>query len=359
MKNSVLLCGILVAATACSSDNATAPHHGFLNGQVALVVNSTGRSLTLFHVDSLTAQQSLSLGASNAITAVDASIRGTMAIVPLGVAASAALVDLTKPAITKYFVYPGGFATGSAWVDDTTILVDNTGSGTVGRMTVHQASDTISDTVKVTPQPSAIVMSGSTAYVISANVDANGSPLGNGVVTAINPSTMTVTGTVTMPLTNSTAGALGPDGKLYVLNTGDFTNPGSMSIVDPATLTIEQTVTNMVVGPGAIYIAKNGLAYISSFFSGTVIYNTATGSYVRGPNNPVCAPLPNNGGCRGAFDAETDSKGNVYQVFFGSAASGSTPAYPGQVFVYTAPNYTLTDSVSVGIGPAAIRIASY
>jgi hypothetical protein len=359
MKRFSVLCAAVLGLTACGSDKATSPNHGFLNGQVALVVNSTGRTITLFQLASPTTQEQIALGASNTITPVDASINGTQAMVPLGDAASAALIDLTKPAITRYFLYPGGFATGSAWVNDSTILVDNTGSGTVGEMTVDQTSDSISDTVATTPMPTAIVISGSLAYVISANTTENFTFLGNGVLTAINPSTMAVVGTVTLGGTNSTAGAMAPNGKLYVLNTGDYSTAGSMSIVNPSTMTVEQTVTNMVIGPGSIYIDANGLAYISSFYAGTVIYNTNTNTYVRGPSNPLCAPLPNNGGCRGAFDAESDAKGNVYQVFFGSSASGNTPAYPGQVFVYSAPNYALTDSVAVGIGPAAIRIATF
>jgi hypothetical protein len=355
-RSTFALCAAVCVA-ACSSDKTTAPPPGFLHGQVAVIVNSTGRALTMFQLASPTTQQTVSLGGSNAITPVDASVRGTLALVPLGDAASAALVDLTKPTITRFFLYPAGFATGSAFVDDTTILIDNTGDGTIGRVTVHQTSDSISDTVVVAPMPSAIVVSGSRAYVISANEDANFNTLGNGILTAVNLSTMTVAGTVTLGGTNSTAGAVGPDGKLYILNTGDFTNPGSMSIVDPSTLTVEQTVTNMVVGPGAISIDASGLAYISSFSAGTVIYNTTTRSYLRGPNNPVCAPLPNNGGCRGAFDAEVDSKGNVYQTFFGGTIGKQ--AYPGQVFVYAASTYALTDSVSAGVGPTALRIASF
>jgi hypothetical protein len=350
MTRSLSLVCLALVATACSSDKSTGAPKGFLNGQVALVVNSTGRAITMFQLASPTTKQTLSFGASSAITPVDASVKGTLAMVPLGDAAGGALVDLTKPTVTRYFVYPNGFATGSAWVDDTTILIDNTGGGTVGRVTVHQASDSISDTVAVTPQPSAIVMNGSTAYVISANVDANGTPLGAGVVTAINTNTMAITGTLAMPGTNSSAGALGPDGKLYVLNTGDYVNPGSMSIIDPTSFTVVQTVT-LFVAPGAISIDAGGLAYISSFASGTIVYNTSTQTFVRGPNNPLCAPAP--GGCRGAFDAEADSHGNVYQVFFGGTN------LPGQVFVYTGSSYALTDSVSAGTGPTAIRIASF
>jgi hypothetical protein len=351
MTRSILL-GALVCVTACGSDSTAPGHHGFLNGQVGIIVNSTGRALTMFQLASPTTRQQLSLGGSNAISPVDASVRGTRAIVPLGDAASAALVDLSKPAVTRFFLYSGGFATGSAFVDDTTILIDNTGGGTVGRVTLHQASDSISDTLSVAPMPTAIIVSGSRAYVISSNEDANFTPLGNGILTAIDVNTMHVAGTVTLGGTNSTAGALGPDGKLYILNTGDFATPGSVSIVDPATLTVEQTVPS-IVGPGAIAISPAGLAFISSFFAGTVVWNTTTRQYVRGPDNPVCAPLPNNGGCRGAFDAQLDNKGNVYQTYFGDKD------HPGQVFVYAASSFALTDSIPAGVGPTALRIASY
>ena len=349
MNRSLALIGLALIATACGSDTVTAPK-GFLHGQVGLVVNSTGHALTLFQLSSPDSQRTVSFGASNAITPVDASVRGTLALVPLGDAASAALVDLTKPTVKRNFIYPSGFATGSAFVDDTTIVIDNTGHGTIGRVTINQQSDTIADTVTVAPMPSAIVVSGSFAYVISANEDANFTPLGNGILTKVNLGTMTVADTVSLGGLNSTAGALGPDGKLYVLNTGDFVNPGSISVVDPASMTVLETDPS-IVGPGAIQIDARGLAYISSFFVGTVIYNTAAKSYVRGPNNPLCAPSPS--GCRGAFDATVDSHGNVYQTFFG------TSTVPGEVFVYAASTYALTDSVSAGVGLSALRIASF
>lgn len=349
MTRSLALIGLALVATACGSDTVTGPK-GFLHGQVGLVVNSTGRALTMFQLASPDSQRTVSLGGSNAITPVDASVRGTLALVPLGDAASAALIDLTKPAIKRIFLYPSGFATGSAFVDDTTIVIDNTGNGTIGRVTVNQSSDSISDTATVAPMPSAIVVTGSTAYVVSANEDANFNSLGNGILTAVNLSTMKVSGSVTLGGINSTAGALGPDGKLYILNTGDFVNPGSISIVDPSSMTVLETDPT-IVGPGAIQIDASGLAYISSFNIGTVIYNTVSKTYVRGTNNPLCAPSP--AGCRGAFDATVDSHGNVYQTFFG------TQTLPGQVFVYAASTYTLTDSVSAGVGPTALRIASF
>lgn len=350
MTRSFALIGLALVATACGSDTVTAPK-GFLHGQVGLVVNSTGHALTMFQLSSPDSQRTVSFGASNAITPVDASVRGTLALVPLGDAASAALVDLTKPAVKRNFIYASGFATGSAFVDDTTMLIDNTGNGLIGRVTVNQSSDSITDTLRVPPMPSAIVVGGSAAYVVSANEDANFHTIDNGYLTKINLSTMKVTGQVSLNDINSTAAALGPDGKMYVLNTGDFVNPGSISIVDTAgSMTVLETDLT-IVAPGAIQIDAGGLAYISSFYVGTVIYNTATKAYVRGPNNPLCAPSPS--GCRGAFDAAVDSHGNVYQTFFG------TQTQPGQVFIYSASTYALTDSVSAGVGLAALRIASF
>ena len=78
--------------------------------------------------------------------------------------------------------------------------------------------------------------------------------------------------------------------------------------------------------------------------------------FVRDTANPVCARLINEPGtpCRGAFDAARASDGSIYQVFFGSP-SQSLPPY---VFVYS-PTYELMDSISVGVGPAAIEIGVF
>ena len=154
--------------------------------------------------------------------------------------------------------------------------------------------------------------------------------------------------------TNSTDAAVGPDGLLYVVNTGDYVGQGSLTIVNPATMAVVTTIPNMGVGPGAISIDASGLAYISGFFSGTLVWNTVTRAFVRGPDNPVCAKLPS-GSCRGAIAATTNGAGNLYQIFFGSS-SQNLPPY---VFVFKPGTYTLSDSISVGTGPAGISIRSF
>ena len=332
---------------------------GFLGGtssnhEIGLVVNSTGKALTLFQVGSPTTQRQIPLGTSSTVTPTGIAIRGRRAAVPLGNAASVALIDLETATVQRFFTFASGNTTGSAFADDTTILAANSTLGTVGRMTVGQVADAVSSTVKVAPQPTAIAIAGGRALVTSSNLDANFAPIGNGIVTAVDLKTMQVLGTATMGGQNSTDAAVGPDGLLYVINTGDYVGQGSLTIVNPATMAVVTTIPNMGVGPGAIFIDASGLAYISGFFSGTLVWNTVTRAFVRGATNPVCAKLPD-GSCRGAAAATTNAAGNVYQVFFGSPSQ----ALPPYVFVFKPGTYVLSDSISVGTGPIAINIKTF
>ncbi len=355
---------VLAAAVAagCSSDSVTNPvAQGFLGGtptehQIGVVLNSTGKALTLFQVGSPATTKVVALGTSSTVTPVGFSLRGTRAAVPLGDAASVALVDLSAGTVTRYFTFPSGNATGSAWVDDSTIIAANPNTNTVGRIRVGQAGDAITTTVGVAPGPTAVAVVNGRAFVVSSNLDpVTYSALGPGVVTEIDPATMTVVGTVNTGDTNPTDVAVGPDGKLYVVNTTDTYAGGSLTIINPSTLAVEANVTGMGAGPGAITFDGNGLAYVSGFYFGTIVWNSGTRQFVRGPSNPVCAPIGTTGKCRGAFGAAPASDGTLYQAFFGSASTGLAP----QVFVYSPGTFALRDSVAAGAGPAEIQIRTF
>lgn len=352
----------LLGALACSSDRATAPARSFLDGtaadpEIGIVVNSTGKAVTLFQLGAPDSTREIALGASSTVTPTGLSLRGELAAVPLGNAASVALVDLAGERTERFFIFASGNATGSAFVDDTTVLAANTSTNVVGKFTTGQASDAISDTVHVAPAPTAVVAAGGRGFVISGNLDENFTPIGDGIVTAIDPSTMSVVGTVGTGGQNPTAATVGPDGKLYVVNTGDFVSDGSVAVIDPSTLHLDDVVSGFGPGPGSIHIDAAGVAYVSGFFTGTVVWNTHTRQFVRGPDNPVCAPNTQAAGspCRGAFDAAPAADGSLYQVFFGSASDGLTP----YVFVYRPGPFALADSISVGVGPSSIDIRSF
>jgi hypothetical protein len=354
-----LLALAVVLTTACGSDSSSGPHAtSFLKGtsgnpQIGLVVNSTGRALTLFKLGAPKDTEVIALGASTSITPVGFSLRGTTAIVPLGDAASVAQIDLTTQHITRFFLFSSGNATGQAFVDDTTVIAANETQNYVGRFTFGQAGDAITDTTSVAASPSDIEVANGNAYVISAVLDAQGASTGPSVVTKLNGRTLAVLGTAQTGGTNANAAAIGPDGRLYVVNTGDFVSPATLTVLDTATLAPvgNGVYPNFGVGGGAITIDGTGLAYVSSFFGGTVIWNTTTQSFVRASDNPLCVMA--NSACLGAFAAAPDAAGDVYQLFFGSQSN------PPWAYVYTHGTFALSDSIAVGQGPAAIRIATF
>jgi hypothetical protein len=351
--SSVALAALL--ATACDEGSTDSEQPFILDGDapVGLVVNSTGKSLTLFRAeDGATVQ--IPFGASASVTPTGLAVQGRRAAVPLGNAASVALVDLEELRITRYFLFPQGNATGSAFADDTTLLAANFQDDYVGRVTVGQASDSIRQRVTVAPAPTAIVMAAGRAAVISANLGADFSYLGNGVVTFLDPRTLQVQGVVPTGGINSTDAAVGPDGLLYVVNTGNYVDPGSVTVINPQSMTVVRTEGGFGAGPGSIHIDASGRAFISSFFTGTLVWNTATRTFVRGLGDPLCAKLAS-GQCRGAFDVATDVQGNVYQAFFGSASKGLAP----QIFVYRADTFALTDSIGAVNGPSAIEVRTF
>ena len=352
----------MLGVGGCSEDPAAPVTRDFLQGtasnpQIGLVVNSTGKALTLFQLGSPSTKREIPFGASSAVTPVGLAYRGTHAVVPLGDAASVALVDLEGARIERFFTFPSGNATGVAFVNDTTFLVANVVGNYVGKVTFHQASTAITDTVHVgAPGPTAIVVTAGKAFVVSVNLDAFYTPIGPGVVTVIDPATMTPLGTLESGGNNSSAAAVGPDGLVYVVNTKDYVADGTVTAINPSTLQVLGTYSGFGPGPGSIKIGATGLAYVSGFSTGTLVWNTTTHTFVRDVLNPVCARVTTEPGmpCRGAFDATQASDGSIYQVFFGSP-SQSLPPY---VFVYS-PAFALVDSIAPGVGPSSIDIGVF
>jgi hypothetical protein len=356
-----LLLAALLAA-GCSDDGPSTPTPtAFLDGteddpQIGLVVNSTGKALTLFQLGDPTEIREIPFGASAAITPVGFEVRGTSVLVPLGEAASVALVDLVDLSVERSFTFPTGNASGAAFADDNTAVIANLIDDYVGKVSLTQADDAITDTVSVAPAPTAVVVTGGRALVVSGNLDESFVPIGPGIITVVDLATMMPVDTVESGGTNTSAAALGPDGLLYVVNTGDFVGDGTVTVIDPASVEVIETVGGFGPGPGAITIDEDGLAYVSGFSTGTVVWDTRTRTFVRDVANAVCARLEEEAEtpCRGASSAARASDGSVYQTFFGSAPENLPP----YVFVYSA-TYELVDSISAGVGPVAIQIREF
>lgn len=359
-----LLSGVfaLSLTAACGDDDTITepqPAPGFLGGvsgnrEIGVVVNSGEKAITMFQLGAPSTLVKIPLGTSSTVTPVGLSLRGRKAAVPLGNAASVALVNLETQSITRFFTFPSGNTTGSVWANDTTFFAANTNTNKIGRVYINQTSTEITSTVDVGPAPTAMVAAKGRVFAIVGNL-VSFVPIGPGIVTAINPTTNTVIGSVQTGGTNPTTAVVGPDSLIYVLNTGDYVAQGSLTIIDPATLSVVTTVPNMGVGPGAINIDAAGLAYISSFGGATIVWNTKTRAFVRASDNPVCAKLAT-GVCRGAADATSSpASGKLYQAFFGSTSQGRAPF----IFVYSPSTFALSDSISVGAGPIQLQIRTF
>ena len=323
--------------------------------QIGIVVNSSGNAVRLFQLGDPAENRDIALGASSAVTPTGISIRGETGVVPLGNAASVAVIDLRSRRIDGFFLFESGNATGSAFVGAGTVLAANQHTDQVGRFMLGQAGGSIGDLVPVAEFPTGIVpFSDSLAFVISANLDDNFAPNGDGVVTALDPRTMTVTAEIETGGTNPQFGDIGPDGMLYVMNTGDYVNPSTLAIIDPASLARVEVVAGFPAGSGHVHVSPGGTLFASAFFAGTVAWNTTTKMFVRDASDPICAPLEG-GGCRGAFAAHTSADGSLYQTFFGSASRNLPP----RIFSYTAGTYELADSTDSGPGPVGLVIRSF
>lgn len=332
----------------------------FLDGtvadaQIGIIVNSSANAIRLFQLGNPGESRDIALGASSAVTPTGISIRGETGVVPLGNAASLAVIDLRTRQIGGFFLFESGNATGSAFVDDRTVLAANQQTDEVGRFTVGQAGGAIGELVPVTQFPTGIVpFSNSLAFVISANLDDNYAPAGDGVVTAVDPSTMTIVATIETGGTNPQFGAIGPDGMLYVMNTGDYVAPSTLAIIDPGSLELAEVIEGFPAGSGHVHVSEDGTLFASAFFTGTVAWSTAAKTFVRDTGDPICAPLAG-GGCRGAFAAHTAADGSLYQTFFGSTRQNLSP----WVFRYDPETWTLTDSIASGRGPVGLDIRSF
>ena len=334
----------------------------FLDGtvrdaEIGIVVNTLDKTIRLFQLGDPDKRPPIpiELGSSSAVTPTGLAVRGETAVVPLGNAASVAVIDLRTQRTNGFFLFESGNATGSAFVDDRTVLAANQTTDQVGRFTLEQAGKAIGELVSVTPFPTGIVpYADSLAFVISANLDDNFAPAGDGIVTAIDPRTMIVTAEIETGGTNAQFGAIGPDGMLYVTNTGDYVAPSTLAIIDPVALARVDVAGGFPAGSGHVHVSPGGTLFVSAFSTGTVAWNTATKAFVRDGSDPICAPL-DGGGCRGAFAAHTAADGALYQTFFGSESAG----LPAQIFRYAPGTYALTDSIDSGRGPVGLEIRSF
>jgi hypothetical protein len=335
------LSGVVLLSAGCADPSAPLP----APSEVVLVVNSIESSLSVVPVNATGSTYKIPLGGTTP-TPVGVSALGAYAVVPMGVDHAVDVVNLSTGAVERVVpLASGSFATGAAIVDDSIAYVANPGLNTVTRIN-YLTGDTASVAVGVYPQ--AVVATRGKVFVINGNL-VNYTVAGPGWITVIDPVTNApATGIDSIPLPlpgNPQYAVVGGDGRLYVMNTGNYVDDGRLSKVDPVTRTEVANYGGFGVGPGAIASDGGERLFVSSFSEGLMEFNTATGTVVLGAGDGV--PIPENSG------VAVDEEGRIYAITGGCGGGAGGAAH------VLRPDLTERAVVALGVcavGTAVTRI---
>jgi hypothetical protein len=293
----------LVALPACS-DDPIAPDVS--TREVGVVVTSTDLALTVFDVEDADVSETVGLGADG--SPVTLALRGRYAAVPMGIVPAVAVVDLGDPSLVRTVGLPDGSgATGVAFLNDSIALVANPNLGSVTPVNVR--AGTAGDEIEVGRYPQGVVVHDGRAYVLNAELESF-QPDGPSTITVLDAASLDVVDTIELSGENAAAGALGPDGRLYVIQSGSFgADDGALSIVDLGTATEVDFVEGFGGFPGSIAVDGAGLVYVGAFGVGMLVWDSETGTFVRGLDDPVTP-----GGVASTSGIAFDDAGRVYTL---------------------------------------------
>ncbi len=328
--------------TACGSDG-TEPLPPE-TAEVGVVLGSVDRSLTVFEVENPTQTRIIGLGPAG--TSVSMAVRGNFAAVPLGIVPAVAVVDLRKAELLRTVGLPtGSGATGVAFLNDSIVLVANSDLNSV--TSVNVLAGTLGSTIAVGRYPQAVVVEGGRAFVVNAEL-VGFAPVGLATVSVIDIESLTVTSTIQLSGENAGPGGVGPDGRLYIVNTGSFGSAnGSLSVVNLTSLPEEvEHHPGFGDGPGSLALGPAGRAFVGAFSYGVVVWDTSLDVFIRGPADAV-----EPGGVPSTSGVALDEAGRLYTL---------TPGFcdgPGTANRHDE-GYDVEITIPVGICPVAIAFTT-
>jgi len=283
LKTTAFIATFVITLAACGDDDPTGPVSP-PGVETAVVVNSVELSITVFLVDDL--QNTRTIGLAQAGSPVTVAARKNLVVVPLGFLSAAAVVDLTTDDVSTIALPDNSGATGAAFLNDSIVYVANPNLNTVSVLNV--SSGTAEDEIDVGGFPQAVAVGGGRVFVMNAELDQTFQPAEAGGVSVIDPASNTVIATIILTGFNPSAAAFGPDGLLYVINSGTFgQGDGSLSVVNPGTLEEVEHHTGFGEFPGDIAFDLAGDAYVSSFAYGIAVWDAAGDVFINPPSDPL------------------------------------------------------------------------
>ena len=298
-----LMLACAVVTTGCES-NPIEPD--LVVRELGVVLTSTDVALTIFDVDDPGVTRTVGLGPDG--SPVTLATRGVLAAVPLGTVSAVAVVDLEQALLLRTTALPSGSgATGVAFVNDSIALVANSSLGTVSPVNVL-SGQALSE-IEVGAFPQGVIAVDGLAYVINANL-VNFAPEGPSSLTVIDGATLRVVDEISLSGENAAAAALGPNGLLYVLQSGTWgMADGSISVVNLSTWTEIDHISGFGNFPGSVAVDGQSHVYIGVFGLGMMVWDALTESFVRGPDKAV-----EPGGVASTSGIAHDSQGRTYTL---------------------------------------------
>lgn len=321
-------------------DDATRPEPT-TGREAAVIVNSTERSLTVVPVDDPAGQFTIGVSAEGSPVGVAA--RGNVAVVPLGTYPFAAVVDLQARSVTHMVALPeGSGATGVAFLNDSIALVANPGLNSVSPVNVRRG--TAGAQIPTGVYPSSIIAHDGRAYVLNGELE-NWSPARPGTITVIDAS-LQPAGTIQLTGLNPGAAAVGGNGRLYVINSGNWGDGnGSLSVVNTSTLQEVSHHPGFGNFPGSIAVDPSGSVLVGVYGTGILSWNPATGSLTRGLDDPIRPGLT-----PPVADLGFDSQGRLYTLYPGQCDA------PGLAYRIAAGGQ-VEQEITTGICPFGLAFA--
>ena len=338
-KTLVIVTALTLGVVACEGDGPTGVENGVPGLETAVVVNSMDLSITVFPVDSPSMVHTI--GLAQAGSPVSIAVREGRAAVPLGLLSAAAVIELATGDVQTIPLPENSGATGVAFLNDSIAYVANPGLNTVSPLNVLDRTAAAEIAVGIYPQ--AVAAASDHVLVLNAELDETFRPAREGAISVIDPAANTEVAAILLSGFNPSAAAFGPDGLLYVVNSGSFgQGDGSLSVVDVSALSEVEHHTGFGEFPGAIAFGPTGHAYISSFSYGVAVWDAQGDTFIRSPSDPLPLPEPN-----AVSGVGFDSYGRFYALKPGDCIAPS-------VALRFNPDLSFDREISVGVCPIAI-----
>lgn len=328
------------AAAACAGDltSGGGPRSPTVD-RVAVVVNRVDRALTVIPFAAREASRTISLGAAGA--PVDMAVRGELAVVPMGDAGGVVIVNLRTGTVERMVAMaPGLDARRAAFISDTVVVVTNPSRGTLTPLNPLTGRVGASTTAGG-EAPVDVLRFGPRVYVLNGAAGART----NGMVTVLD-TLLRPLGSAPLSGTNPVA-AVARGELLYVLLAGQpaLAN-SSVSAVDVGSMRERSSVVGFGESPESMAFDARGGLYVPVRQQGLVIFDPATGIFLRGAGSPL--PL---GGMDDAVRVASDPAGFVYALLPGACERAGT-------LVRLGPDGTPAASALTGICPADVEFTS-